>query len=156
MNKDKESKNKKKRMSDIICYICAVIFCIVPFLPFVYKMERTYDVVNGDLQQVSVVIAKLVLYKSWYGALPILVAVLVVISVLTKQNWVKILMSMVNVGVAAYFIVLANIKVAKIFEGELFEPAVGYYLEMIAAAFVLIITMTKLMNGSNEYDKVKQ
>lgn len=150
MKANKINKKNKITLRDILQYICAVIFCTIPFIPFVDEMNLVWDVVGGDLVQVPKVQAHMVLTYTWYGYLPIIVAILVVIATITKKNWIRLVMMVADVAVAAYLVYLANRLVAKIYEAGLYEPTVGYYLELVASVLVLIITLLELMKENNK------
>lgn len=137
-------------ISDIICFICAITLCVVPFIPFVDELDVVLGVVDGELAPVQTVVAHLTLMYSWYGYLTIPVAILVVLSTLKKNTPLRIVMLVSVVGVAGFLVILANRLVMKIFTGGLYEPAVGYYLLIAASAMVVVITLTKLMKENNK------
>lgn len=143
---------KKIKISDVICYVCALVFCSIPFLPFVDEMGMEATVVDGEVEIVSSIISHMVLTYMWYGYLPIIVAILIVVATITKKTWIRIVMMVADVTIAGFLIILANVIVAKIFEGDLYEPTVGYYLLIVAASVVLVVT---LLNMSKEKNSVK-
>lgn len=148
---DKNVKTVKKiGVADIICFACAIALCVVPFVPFVDEMGLWFDIIDGELVQSTSVYSHMVLMYSWYGYLTIPVAILIVFSTLKKNTALRVAMLVSVFGVAGFLVVLANRLVMKIFSGDLYEPAVGYYLLIAASAMVVVITLTKLMKENNK------
>lgn len=150
----KEDKNK---VAKIVCIVCATLMCIVPFIPFVDQQDVIYDF--NDMSSSVVTISHLVLYLRWYGYLPILLAVLIMVSTFIKNSNLKIIFSYImlafDVCIVGGFIYWANKVVARIFEGDLYEPAAGYYILLVSGIVVLIATLMGIMKSENNTEASK-
>lgn len=155
INENEKAGEKKPELSTktIVCIICAILLFIVPFIPFVDQQDIIYDF--NDLSSRTVTVSHLVLYLRWYGYLPILLAALVVISNYIKNKVFIYIMLLFDVCIVGGFIYWANKVVARIFEGDLYEPAAGYYILLVAGIVVLITNLMGIMKTENNNEATK-
>jgi len=156
MKENKVSKETKKiSISDILCFVCAAIFCSIPFVPFVNEMGVDFVIVDGELEQTTAVYSHLVLTYTWYAYFTILVAALIVLATIMKKTPIRLVMLGTNVIVTGILVARANQLVMKIFNGDLYEPTFGYYMLLGAAAVVIVITLSSMMKEKNAANGVK-
>ncbi len=150
-------KEEKNKVGNIVCIVCSILMCIVPFIPFVDQQDVIYDL--NDLSSSVITVSHLVLYLRWYGYLPILLAVLIIVSTFLKNSNIKKILSYImlafDVCIVGGFIYWANKVVARIFEGDLYEPAAGYYILLVSGIVVLIATLMRIMNIDNNTNVLK-
>lgn len=166
-----KEKDKKKPFvlttSDIICYVCALVLCIVPFTPFMSEMEMHAHMHEGEIVYETSVADFIYLYSGTnlesamsvvmaiLAFCPLLVAVLIVVATITKKGALRFIMMGVDVAVTGFWIYAGNKIVAKIFTGELYEPAAGYYMLIGSAFLPIIIHLIAITKEKNKSESEK-
>ena len=138
---------------EVICIICAILLCVVPFIPFVDQQDIIYDF--NDLSSRTVTVSHLVLYLRWYGYLPVFLAIFVAISTFIKNRILSYIMLTFDVCIVGGFVYWANKVVARIFEGELYEPSAGYYILLLSGIIILIAKLMEIMKTENSAEALK-
>lgn len=166
-----EGSEKKKFVlstSAIICFVCALVLCIVPFTPFMSEMDIHAHYIDGELIKETVflqfVYLGLVYNPSSSSSVlmtimayaPFLVAAIMIVNIFVKKNFLRYIMMVVTVLTAVFWIVAGNLVVAKIFKGELYEPAAGYYMLLGASFIPVIINLVSLTKEKNQVNSEKQ
>jgi len=147
---DKATTKTKIKVTDIICYVCAAMFCAVPFVPFVDELDiEPYANKLGELEVRTYIVSHLVLNQTWYAYFTIVIAILVFLATIKKNTPLRLIMMGSIVIETVVLVVRANQLVMKIFTGDLYEPSVGYYMLLAASSIVIIITLISLMKEKN-------
>lgn len=160
------NKNEKKKYvlsyADIICYVCALVLCLVPFTPFLVEIVMKAHLEHGSIGYATEKGDYIYLVSSFntdsfnnifmsiMGYMPFVVAVIIVMATIMKKNILRYIMFAIDLFVAGYWIYTANRVVAKIFEGELYEPVAGYYMLLGASFIPIIITLIALNKEKNK------
>lgn len=157
---------------DIICYVCALVLCLVPFTPFMSEMDvdihaHVHEEVI-DYEYENEIVNFIYLNSSFntdsaqnivmsiLAYFPILVAVMIVVATILKKNGIRYIMMALDVFTAIYWIVVGNKVVAKIFTGELYEPAAGYYMLLGASFIPIIISLIAITKEKNKVNIEEQ
>ena len=157
---DKEQDKIKKKLSggQIVCLVCAVVLMAVTFTPFIFEMDMR-PVGGAELDFESYICAYMSLYKAWLGDariilgyLPVVLGILVIVATIRKNNILRIIMLVMDVVVAGFWVYAGNRVVAKIFVGDLYEPGPGYYMLLVAAIVVLIATLVMMTKEKNKVE----
>jgi len=151
MSENKVSDKPKIKVSNIICYVCAAMFCAIPFVPFVDEMGMDIIVTEeGELDYASVVLSHLVLTYTWYAYFTIVIAGLIVVSTILRKNSIRLVTLVAVFAETIVLVIRANQLVMKVFKGDLYEPTVGYYMLLAAAVVVVIVLLTTMMKEKNQ------
>lgn len=150
MSEKNAVKKTNVKVADIICYVCAAMFCAIPFVPFVDEMGIDFYINDlGDWDSKTVVVNHLVLTYVWYAYFTIVIAGLIVASVIIKKNTLRLITLVAVFAETIVLVIRANQLVMKIFTGDLYEPSVGYYILIAAAAIYIIVTLVTMMKEKN-------
>lgn len=138
----KKSKKFKLTKNDIICLICAVAFCVIPFIPFINELEKEYHYHDGEYEIETFVSSVLYIQA---GYLYIVLAVLTVATVFIKKNFMRIITMVCTLGLSGVWIAAGIRKVMKIFDNELYDPAVGYYVILVSSILLILALLSSMV-----------
>lgn len=152
----------------IICFVCALVLCIVPFTPFMSEIDVHLHYLDGEYIRETEIAEFIYMISGFHTSsfsaivmsvmayVPFAVAVLIVLATVIKKNFLRYIMMAASVGTVVYWMVAGNMIVAKIFEGELYEPAAGYYMLLGASFIPVIINLVSLTKEKNQVNSEKQ